>query len=189
MTSTTKAAADDTGGAETEANHPRTHSLGLVGRAGSTKQQAETEQNSKYIRLQSILDSGAARSVCPVAFAQHIPIEPSKGSINGDCFRTATGDRVVNQGTRAVAGHTRQGRIVMMNYSVADVTVALDSISQMCDAGAEVIFRKDGGVIRAATGQETPFRSVNDTYVRDVWVEKPGTGGSAPFRGQRPRAS
>ena len=74
-----------------------------------------------------------------------------------------------------------------MNYSVADVTVALDSISQMCDDGAEVVFRKEGGVIRTATGEETPFRRVNDTYVRDIWVAKPGTEErkSNPFRGQR----
>ena len=73
-----------------------------------------------------------------------------------------------------------------MNYSVADVTVALDSISQMCDGGAEVIFKKDGGVIRTAAGHEAPFRRVNDTYVRDIWVDKPAAVESASFSGQRP---
>ena len=75
-----------------------------------------------------------------------------------------------------------------MNYSVADVTVALDSISQICDGGAEVTFRKDGGVIRAASGHETPFRRVNDTYVRDLWVAKPEKEETAPFSGQGPQA-
>ena len=64
-----------------------------------------------------------------------------------------------------------------MCYAVADVSVALDSVSQICDADATVVFRKDGGCIYDASGTEHPFVRDGDTYVRRVWVEK------TPFRG------
>ena len=59
-----------------------------------------------------------------------------------------------------------------MNYAVADISVALDSVSQICDKGAVVIFRKNDGCIIDATGDEHPFVRRDDTYVRQVWVDK-----------------
>ena len=35
---------------------------------------------------------------------------------------------------------------VNMKYAVADVTVPLDSVSQLCDAGNTVVFTAKGGV-------------------------------------------
>ena len=37
-----------------------------------------------------------------------------------------------------------------MKYSIADIAVALDSVSQICDRGATVIFKRTGGHILTA---------------------------------------
>ena len=76
-----------------------------------------------------------------------------------------------------------------MSYAVADVAVALDSVSQICDQGAEVTFTKTGGHIKNKNGDVTAFARVGDTYVRDVWIPRPADRGQSPFKGQRPAAS
>ena len=59
-----------------------------------------------------------------------------------------------------------------MTYSVADVSVALDSVSQMCDQGANVVFHKTGGWIEKPNGDKSTLRRDGDTYIRDVWVPR-----------------
>ena len=72
-----------------------------------------------------------------------------------------------------------------MVYAVADINVALDSVSQMCDGGATILFRKDGGTITDAGGTAHEFVRVGNTYKRRVWVPRDGS----VFQGQKPTAS
>ena len=58
-----------------------------------------------------------------------------------------------------------------MRYAVADVTVALDSVSQMCDAGAIIVFTKGGGYI-LKDGKRHDFVRKGDTYIRRTWLKK-----------------
>ena len=127
--------------------------------------------NTKVL-LQSYIDSGAARSVCPRAHGKQFGLVETEASRRQDGFRTATGRRVRNLGSRTVAGKDEHGGVSSMNYAVADVAVALDSVSQICDKGATVIFRKTDGCIVDATGREHPFERHGDTYVRRLWVER-----------------
>ena len=59
-----------------------------------------------------------------------------------------------------------------MRYAVADVAMALDSVSQICDTGAQVLFTKWGGHILGPAGR-VDFTRVGDTYVRSTWVKRP----------------
>ena len=70
-----------------------------------------------------------------------------------------------------------------MMYAVADVNVALDSVSQMCDRGATITFTKTGGTILDERGVEHYFDRVGNTYKRRVWVPK-----TPSFPGPRPAA-
>ena len=116
----------------------------------------------EYVCLKSYMDSGAARSVCPVDFGAQFGTSETEASRRGENFRTATGKRVRNQGARSVEGRTEAGDKIAMNYVVADIAVALDSVSQMCDRGAIVTFEKDGGHIRDASGRIFRFNRCND---------------------------
>ena len=129
------------------------------------------------------MDSGAARSVCPKTHGDQFGLAPSAESRRGDGFQTATGKNIPNQGSRSITGVTAAGDNFTMKYAVADVTIALDSISQICDSGATVHFHKTGGWIEQPDGSRTTFERDHDTYIRTFWVEK------SPFAGQNPRDS
>ena len=131
--------------------------------------------------MRSYVDSGAARSVCPRDFAPQFGIAEIALSRKGEGFQTATGKTVTNMGERKVAGVTESGAAISMKYAVADVAVALDSVSQICDTGASVHFEKDGGWITDAGGEVTKFHRNGDTYIRTVFVDASPT----PFVGQR----
>ena len=64
------------------------------------------------------------------------------------------------------------GRMLALRYAVADVTDALDSISQICDAGNTVVFTSSGGYVVGPAGK-TVFERSGDTYIRKMWVKRP----------------
>ena len=72
-------------------------------------------------------------------------------------------------------GKSKTGKDISMEYAVADIGVALDSVSQICDTGTTVTFEKSGGVIRQGNGNEERFDRVGDTYVRTVVVDREPT--------------
>ena len=106
---------------------------------------AHGDDHPDWMAVDTYVDSGAARSVCPLVFCQHFPITPSEQSKKGQNFRTAGGEEVRNEGDRRILGVTQTGRGINMKYAVADVTVPLDSVSQLCDAGNTVVFTAKGG--------------------------------------------
>ena len=87
-----------------------------------------------------------------------------------------------------MAGETLTGKAISMHYSVANVTVALDSISQICDKGCRVVFEQNGGFIETPSGNKVPFERGHDTYVRTVRVRKQ-PGRSSGFARPSPQDS
>ena len=71
-----------------------------------------------------------------------------------------------------IIGHDEAGHTIGMNYAVAIITGALDSVSQICDTGATVIFTRTGGTIVRANGDKSTFERTGDTYTRRVRVPK-----------------
>ena len=132
------------------------------------------------------MDSGAARSVCPRGFAEHLGTIESEHSKSGKSFRTATGTAVANEGDRTVTGYTDQGSATSMKYVVANVAAALDSISQICDSGSIVVFERTGGDIKRPDGRQIPFERHGDTYRRNVWVKNPAEDPKAETTFSRP---
>ena len=112
--------------------------LGVVTGGLNSLERAVGKVENGKVKLMSYVDSGAARSVCPKQFGQQFPTVATDASRRKDGFQTATGKKVYNQGARAVRGETAGGKTISMNYAVADVAVALDSVSQICDSGASV---------------------------------------------------
>ena len=98
-------------------------------------------------------------------------------------IRTATNNCVPNLGDRVISGKNELGQGMHVRYAVANVTVALDSVSQICDAGASVTFGRHGGFITQQDGSTIPFQREGDTYTRIVWA-LPEAGGSQAVRNQ-----
>ena len=141
--------------------------------------------------VETTIDSGAARSVCPTDFCKQFPVRPSVSSKKNECFRTATGMRVKNEGERIVHGTTPEGPKVNMKYAVADIAVPLESVSQICDGGATVTFTREGGHIDGPAGR-IHFQRRGDTYLRTTWVRSvpptPSQGASRTTSAQIPKA-
>ena len=157
---------------------------GFSGRAemGSLNAMSADKPQNNKVKITSIVDSGAARSVCPANHAQQFPVVETEESRRGIGFKTATGKRVQVVGGKTVVGVTAEGKKLAMNYTVAPVRVPLDSVSQICDSGASVIFTRTGGKTVDADGSETVFHRVDNTYVREVWVDRQlQKDGSAAF--------
>ena len=93
-----------------------------------------------WMRVSSIMDSGAVESVAPPTTCPHIPLAESPGSPAGQEYRTAGGERLRNKGQRHLQAWTDEGCPVGMTHQVADVTKPLSSVSTMCDAGDVVTF-------------------------------------------------
>ena len=121
--------------------------------------------------METTIDSGAARYVRPADFCKQFPVKPSAASAKNECFRTATGMRVKNEGERVVHGVTPEGPRVNMKYAVADIAVPLESVSQICDSGATVTFTAKGGQIDGPAGRIC-FERRGDTYLRTTWVRQ-----------------
>ena len=117
-----------------------------------------------------MIDSGAARSVCPVTTCPENGLLPITSG--PEYFRTATGDKVTNHGLRRIQGCATEGTDLTLLYNVADVSTPLDSVSQICDKGNVVVFTAQGGYICGPHGRLS-FKRRNDTYVRQTWIRKP----------------
>ena len=124
------------------------------------------------MQVVACVDSGAARIVCPIEYCDHEPVTASRASAEGEHFKTASGVRLPNQGDRLVHGMDDVGRALTLKYAVADVTDALDSVSQICDAGNTVVFTSQGGYVVGPAGK-IEFQRDGDTYIRKMWVKRP----------------
>ena len=111
---------------------------------------AHDDEHPDWMAVDTYVDSGAARSVCPLVFCQQYPTTPSEASKNNLHFRTADGTEIRNEGDRRILGYTNDGRGIDMKYAVADVTVPLDSVSQLCDAWNTVVFKAKGYILGTA---------------------------------------
>ena len=127
-----------------------------------------------WVKVQSIMDTGAAKSVAPPSLACHLPIAETPESRRGAHFQTAGGGKLVNQGERTVPCWTNVGQAVEMKYSIADVVRPLNAVSQICDRGNEVTFTAEGGYIwNKATNNVVEFPRERGVYVLDTWLQMP----------------
>ena len=68
-----------------------------------------------------------------------------------------------------------------IKYQVADVSRALNAVTEICDAGHpeygnHVVFGRRGGmIVNLETGKKTHFQRENNIYCLDYWV-KPFVG-------------
>ena len=126
-----------------------------------------------WMRVSSILHSGAAESVAPPTTCPHMPLAESPCSRAGQGYRTAAGERLRNKGQRHIQAWTDEGCPVGMTYQVADVTRPLTSVSKMCAAGNVVTFTAEGSTIKNLwTGASMHFGRGSGVYVFEHLGEK-----------------
>ena len=130
-----------------------------------------------WVRVRSVMDSGCGVSVAPPGMCPTYPITESEGSRRGQEFMSASEDTMPNLGEQKLGVVFDIGGETMIKYQIADVSRALNSITEICDAGHpdfgnHVIFgRRDGMVVNLETGKTTHFQRENNIYCLDYWVK------------------
>ena len=84
-----------------------------------------------------MIDSGAARSVCPEAYAKHVPMDKITDGVS---LVGANGSAIETFGRRRVGYRSTDGRGFSVDYTVAKVRRPVVSVSQAVDRGMSWVF-------------------------------------------------
>ena len=131
------------------------------------------ESHPSWVKIRTVMDSGAAQSVAPPSMAPGVIIEESPGSQRGQHYISASGGRLPNMGQQKLKVQTNEGRDSKVVYQIAEVSRPLTAVSQTCDNGNWVVYIPQGGIILSClTGGRTYFDRRGDIYELDLWVKE-----------------
>ena len=126
----------------------------------------------KFVKVESVMDSGASTPVAPASMMPGVPIEPSEGSRRGQRWSSASNHKIKNLGQQRLKAVTEDGEETEVLFQIADVTKPLVSVSAICERGNRVIFGRAGGVVQSlSTGKLIPFERRNGIYILSLWLE------------------
>ena len=137
----------------------------------SWRSEPETWEHKKWVKVDSVMDSGAAAPVAPPSMLPNVKIEPSPGSVRGQNFTSASKHKLKNLGQQRTNACTEEGDPTSVLFQIADVSKPLVSVASICERGNRVIFGKAGGVVQnLTTGKEIPFHRRNGIYILSLWL-------------------
>ena len=142
------------------------------------------EKYNEWVKVSSVVDSGAADNVTNRQTAPKVPVRPSEGSRRGQKYVAANGEKIMNEGEQELQVVTEEGAKANVKYQITDVKRPLMSVGKLCDRGNRVIFGRGGGVIHnVRTGTVTSFKRSGGIYTVDLWVRQ-NDGTASGFPGQ-----
>ena len=125
----------------------------------------------KWEKVSMTVDSGAMENVTPTGTVRNV-----RSNINDETknqvYRTASGNKLYNQGEKRVFWETDAGEKGRITLQVTGVQRALASVGKMCAGGNRVVFEPDGGYIEnIKTGARTQLKKEGMIYKLDLWVK------------------
>ena len=93
------------------------------------------ESDPEWIRLRTVMDSGAADNVGPPSMAPMVPTVESPGSLRGQAYIAAGHERIPNLGQNTLNMVTNEGVETQTVYQIAEVTRPLAAVGTTCDKG------------------------------------------------------
>ena len=121
------------------------------------------KQGPRWVKLETVVDSGAAESVAPVQMAPWVPRQASEGSKRGQTYLSASGKKWPNMGEKKFDMVTFEGNWAQATFQVAEVTRPLCSVSKMCDKGKRVVFELGRDYVEhIKSGTRTRFTRQNN---------------------------
>ena len=113
-------------------------------------------------------------------------VQPSKGSLEGREFVSASGEPIPNLGEQVLQMQSREGVWTNQRWQVAPVTKPLLSIGEETEQNQLVVFGRTGGAILSLeTGSVRTFPRVNGAYEMELWLPPPpGLRNEAVFAGR-----
>ena len=133
------------------------------------------------VEFEVALDSGSTDHVCHSHDTPGYLVEASAGSKAGQGFIVGNGQRVPNEGQinlNLQTGDTN-GNTMSSTFQVAKVSRPLMSVGRLCDAGMDVLFKKDPAEVLSADGAVILSfeRQPGGLYVAKLRLKRP----SQPF--------
>ena len=124
----------------------------------SWRSEPQTWESKRWMKVSSVVDSGALTAVAPPSMAPNVPIVPSEGSKRGQKWTSASKHELKHLGHPSIHACTESGSMSDVLFQVAEVSKPLISVSALCERGNRVIFGRAGGVRQnTKTGRHTPF--------------------------------
>ena len=102
------------------------------------------ESDPQWVRIETVMDSGAAESVAPPNMAAGVAIEESPGSKRGQHYISASKERLPNMGQQRMKVMTNEGNDSRVLFQSAEVSRPLTAVSATCDAGNVVVDGRGG---------------------------------------------
>jgi hypothetical protein len=130
------------------------------------------ESHPDWIRLRTVMDSGAAENVGPPSMAPMVSTLDSPGSLRGTAYLAAGGERIPNLGQQTLNVVTNEGHETQTVYQIAEVTRPLTAVGTTCDKGNIVVYGPGGGCIyHMGSGIQTNFARRGGIYELDLWMK------------------
>ena len=153
--------------AEEEQDKPSGELLNL-----SWRSDIEDFGGRKFVRVESVVDSGASTPVAPPSMMPGVKVVPSEGSRRGQKWSSASKHKIRNLGEQRLKAVTEEGEETEVLFQIADVSKPLVSVSAICERGNRVIFGRSGGVVQnLTTGNLIPFERRSGIYILSLWLE------------------
>ena len=138
----------------------------------SWKSELEQYEGSRWVRVESVIDSGASAPVAPPSMMPNVKVLPSEGSRRGQKWSSASKHKIRNWREQHLKACTEDGDHTDALFQIADVSKPLVSVSAICERGNRVIFGRNGGAIQnLRTNKLIPFHRRNGIYILSLWLE------------------
>ena len=147
---------------------------------GDAPQQSILVNDSEWIdvEFEVALDSGSTDHVCHTGDVPGYVVEPSPGSRMGQGFIVGNGARVPNDGQSVLNLQATNKTTMATTFQLAKVSRPLMSVGRLCDAGMDVLFKKDRADVLATDGSVILSfeRQSGGLYVARLKLKKPSPG-------------
>ena len=131
------------------------------------------ESHPQWVRIRTVMDSGAAESVAPPSMVPGVIVQESPGSKRGQHYVSASAGRLPNLGQQQLSVQTNEGKDSTVVYQIAEVSRPLTAVSKTSDHGNWVVYTPQGGfIINCQTGNRTHFERRGGIYELDLWVKE-----------------
>ena len=104
------------------------------------------------VEFEVALDGGSTDHVCHSADVPGYVIEASPGCRVGQGFIVGSGARVPNDGQSVLSLQASTENTMATTFQVAKVSRPFMSVGRICDAGMDVLFKKDRADVLATDG-------------------------------------
>ena len=128
-------------------------------------------ESQGWCKVDCVLDSGAADSVCPRSMAPQFEIVDTAASRAGVYYTSADGAKISNVGQQTLPVALENGVRTSAVFQVADVSRPLMSVGKVCEMGNRVLFGAGGGyILNIESGEATPFYKKDGVYIYTIWI-------------------